>query len=350
MSVPVEDKSIYKSQHKDYTIYVADPSGKTKITGFTIAFYVRETISGEPIIEKTTAEVTEIKITDGDNGKAELYLLPADTALLDTGKYYYSIWITDLNSKVRPILSGYFWIYQVAPSIVTLMRKLLGEAGEEAVLTVSNELRIPSSLTTVYASRRRLRSVEGVWLITDEDHTGTNYFTGGGFDADSGRIWLGTALATTNAYVYVSYTWESGINDDTIHHHLWSGRVYTVNFTGIDFDYGDAVGNRQQGAEAMSVAVAMIGCILTINGANVAQMGYNFRIDEFEIQTKLWGEGMIAEALFNLYLKEVEKWIMALGKAGTILLANRTAATGKYNIESLVDYSSHDPQSGERIL
>ena len=349
MSVPVEDKNIHKNQHKDYEINVADITGQTNITGFTIAFYVRETITGDPVIEKTTAEVTELKIIDATNGVAELYLVPADTALLDAGKYYYSLWITDLNTKTRPILSGYFWIFEVGPSIVTLIRSLLGEAGEEAVLAVNNELVIPSNLVTLHTSRRRLRSVDGVWLLSDEDHAGTNYYTGGGFDADSGKIWLGTPLATTNAYVYVNYTWESGVNDNTIQHHLWSGRMYTVNFTGIEFSYGDAIGNRQQGAEAMAIAVAMIGCILTVNGANVAQMGYNFRIDEFEIQTKLWGEGMIAEALFNLYLKEVDKWTQALGKASTILIANRNVATNKYNIETLVGNTGFDPQSGERI-
>lgn len=336
MSIPVEDKKIYKSQHKDYEINVADALGKTNITGFTVAFYVKETVSGDPIIEKTTAEVTEIKITDGSKGEAELYLVPADTSSLDVGKYYYEIWITDLNSKDRPILAGHFWIMNVSPTFVNLIRKLLDEAGELRVMSIQDEMIYPATLSTLYVSRPRINSVIGVYLFDDNEHSGTNYYTGGGFDESTGKIWLGTPLVSTAAYARVSYTWESGIDDETIQWHLDSSKTWVINYTGIEFAYGDASTNLEKGAEAMAIAAAILGAVLTINGANVAQLGYNFRLHEFEVQTKLWGEGMIAEALFGVYVQRVQWWLNTLGKAGDVYLVNQPDLTKKYDIEDLV--------------
>lgn len=345
MSVPVEDKKIYKSQHKDYEINVSDVGGQTNITGFTVAFYVRETVSGDPIIEKTTNEVTEIKIIDGSKGEAELYLVPADTSSLDVGKYYYEVWITDLNSKTRPVLMGYFWIMSVAPTFVNLIRKLLDEAGELRVMAIQDEMIYPSSLSTLHVSRPRINSVIGVYLFNDEGHTGTNYYTGGGFDESTGRIWFGTPLVSMADYVRVGYTWEAGIDDETIQWHLDSSKTWVINYTGIEFAYGDASTNLQKGAEAMAIAAAILGAVLTVNGANVAQLGYNFRLHEFEIQTKLWGEGMIAEALFGVYVQRVQWWLNALGKAGEVHLVNQPELTKKYNIETLIGLSTNSEGS-----
>ena len=188
MSVPIEDKKIYKNQHKDYEINVADALGQTNITGFTVAFYVKQTVSGDPVIEKTTDEITEIKITNGSKGIAELYLVPADTLSLDVGKYHYEVWITDLNSKDRPILMGYFWVMSVSPTFVNLIRKLLDEAGEMRVQTISDELVYPSTPSSVYVSRPRINSVIGVYLFADDAHRGTNSYPGGGCDESTCRI------------------------------------------------------------------------------------------------------------------------------------------------------------------
>lgn len=198
----------------------------------------------------------------------------------------------------------------------------------------------PSNLTTIYVSRPRILSVEGVWIYTDSTHVLTNYYTGGGFDASKGKIWLGTPLVSAADFVRVSYSWESGLADETIQWHLDASRVWAINYTGIDFIYGDAVTMLQQGCEALSLAAAILGCILSLNGANVAQMGYNFRLHEFEVQTKLWGEGMIAEALFGVYIQQIKWWLETLGKKGDVYLVNRATTDRKYNIETLLSMSN----------
>lgn len=54
-------------------------------------------------------------------------------------------------------------------------------------------------------------SVSGVWLLSDPNRLGTNYFTGGGFNASSGLVTLGTALPDTGD-VYIDYVYT--IEDD----------------------------------------------------------------------------------------------------------------------------------------
>ena len=345
MSLPVKDIGLYVGQDKTIPISVADSSGTVNITNDTLYFYVRAVVGGDAVITKDSDTVTEIEFTDAENGAAAIYLVPADTTSLDTGKYTYELWRTDDSAKTKPILTGYFWIYSIAPSMINAMRELLTEAGELHILKVIDETVNPATLSVLYTSRRRLTGVEGVWLLTDDTHSGTNYYTGGGFDADSGKIWLGTPLTSLINRVRVSYTWESGITDGAINWHLWASRNYTISYTGIDFSYGAETTTVGLGAEGMSFSRAMIGCILSVNGANVAQMGYNFRIDEFEIQTKLWGEGMIAEALFTQYRMQYEEWKMALGKKGYSVVA--TPETRKYDLESLVGWTDSASEGGE---
>ena len=348
MSVPTDDKRIYKAQDKEILIYLTGATGLLNLTGCRLLFYIRETVDGTPVITKDSNNAGEIDIApdQGTNkGEATLTFVPADTSTLDAGQYYYDLWLTDVSAKTRPMLTGHFFIDSVAPSMIAQIRQTLDEAGELRRLSVKDELVYPATLYKLYLPRTRILSVEGIWALTDDTHTGTNYYTGGGFDKSTGVVWLGSPLALLHQMVRVDYTWESGVSDDTILHHLNGSRLFVINYTGIEFDYGKALTNLTKGAEAMALAGTILSCVLSVNGANVAQMGYNFRLDEFEIQTKLWGEGMIAEALFNQYVREFDKWRLALGKAGEVLIA--TPEVQKYDIETLLGITDTDSEGGE---
>jgi len=348
MSIPIKRLPIFKGTDKSIPLYISDSTGAIDLTDYNVYFYVKETISGDAIITKDTDGVGGItKDPDQETypGKATITIDDTDTESLDAGRYYYQVFTIDGSDKKKAILAGYFWIYEVGPNLVDDIRDLLGDGGELRVNTVPDELLAPATLTTVYVPRQRITSVDGVWLATDTDHSGTNYYTGGGFDANSGKIWLGTPLTTTGEYVRVSYTWESGVNDDAIWQHLYGARNFTINWTGIEFTFGNCTTYREKGAESMSIAGAIIGCVLTMNGANVAQLGYNFRLDEFEIQSKLWGEGMIAQALFKMYFDEYEKWKQALGKDGQIYIVSSNQE--KYDLNTLIGFSSENAEGGE---
>lgn len=348
MSVPADDKRIYKGQDKEILIYITGATGLIDLTSCQLLLYVRETVDGTPIITKDSDVVGEIDIAANqttNKGEATLTFVPADTSSFDAGQYYYDLWLVDASGKTRPQLTGYFSIDSVAPSMIARIRQILDEAGELRRQSIKDELVYPATMFKLFLPRTRILSIEGVYILTDDAHSGTNYYTGGGFDKSTGVVWLGSTLPSVNAMIRVDYTWESGINDDTILHHLNAARLFTINYTGIEFEFGKATTNVTKGAEAMSLAGTILACVLSVNGANVAQMGYNFRLDEFEIQTKLWGEGMIAEALFNMYIREYDKWRMALGKAGTILVATPTVQ--KYDIETLMGLNDTSSEGGE---
>lgn len=348
MSVPVENRAIYKGQDKSVAIYIADETGMKTLTSCRLVFSMRETVDGTPVITKDSDVGGEIDI-DADQvnneGEAVVNFVPADTSSLDSKRYYYDLWLTDSVAKTYPVLTGYFNISDVAPTMLPQIRHLLDEAGELRVMTVKDEMADPSTALSLYTARKRVKEVYGVWTLSDDEHTGTNYYTGGGFNTVSGRIWLGTPLVDMNT-VRIDYAWESGIDDDAINWHLTTSKIFVTGYTGIEFDYGKAITDLQKQAEGMALARIIIGCVLTINGANVAQMGYNFRLDEFEIQTKLWGEGMIAEALFAQYSNMYNEWKLAIGKKGHIFFTAPT--TRKYDISTLVGYTADGPETSER--
>lgn len=79
-------------------------------------------------------------------------------------------------------------------------------------VTVELEERDPSDTTHVEVIHApKVTDVTGVWLATDPNRLGTNYFTGGGFDDQTGVITLGTALPSVER-VLVDY--EYTIEDD----------------------------------------------------------------------------------------------------------------------------------------
>ncbi|MHA2274138.1 MAG: hypothetical protein ACXAC2_00120 [Candidatus Kariarchaeaceae archaeon] len=337
--VPEANLRIYQGEDKSLIISVVGEGGKEVITGDTLTFEVFIKGDAVPVITKSTDTPTEITISASN--EITVFLLPADTSVLDIGRYFYQVWHTEQSdSKVSPVLTGYFDVVLLAPSIISSLRLLLDEAGELGTRQV-NDIISPITTTEVAANRRRVVDVQGIWLLSDTAKSGTNYFTGGEFEYSSGRITLGTQLPNAISDVRISFTWESGIADDVIAEHLTRNKVWVEGISGQEFEYGATTNADEEYAENLAIAVTVLSCILTINGANVAQMGYNFKIQEFEIQTKLWGEGMIAEALFNQYRMEIKRWEQALGIDIRSAVANKLfprydlrrhfSHSGKYN-------------------
>jgi hypothetical protein len=221
----------------------------------------------------------------------------------------------------------------------------LDKGAELGIRSIPDEIIPPASVDKLYLTRRRVREVQGVWLLTDNTHSLTNYFGDGGFDSSSGEVWLGTLLPTAINDVRVGYTWEAGIDDQAIMHHLETAKVWVEGFADVEFIYNAAATSAEKQAERAALSLVMILCILTINGANVAQMGYNFRVQEFEVQTKLWGEGMIAEALFNQYMNDLNRWLQVLGEDIRVAVTHNTRLTDRYKLSTELAHS----QSGTSV-
>lgn len=77
---------------------------------------------------------------------------------------------------------------------------------------VGNEREIAIDTTHVAVAHTPIVSITGVFLNSDPGHFGTNYFTGGTFNAMTGIITLGTALPSSNETVLIEYQYT--IKDD----------------------------------------------------------------------------------------------------------------------------------------
>ena len=310
--VPQENLNIYIGQDKEIIITILGDAGLEVVTGDTLEFNVFALGNSTAVVVKTSADSAELEITGAS--EVTVKFLPADTNSLSAGRYFYQLWHIDVNGTGNkyPALTGYFDIVNLEPSLLPVIRHLLDEGAELGIRQIRDEVVPPTDLFTVHTFHRRITAVQGVWLATDLDHSGTNYYGDGGFDEKRGKITLGIELPDIITDLRLNYTWESGISDETIQHHLFSAKAWVEEYSGDTFDYNADPDKKP--LENMAIAYTIIMCVLTMNGGNVAQMGYNFRVGEFEVQTKLWGEGMIAGELFKQYTMELERWMSVIGK------------------------------------
>jgi hypothetical protein len=171
-----------------------------------------------------------------------------------------------------------------------------------------------STNTTHVTVNHMVRDVQGVWLATDPNHTGTNYFTGGTFAGQ--EITLGTPLpgATTNVEVVYS----------CLHPH-YLNQNYTIDDVravgGLDVntdEYGHGT------AEAANVLAVAPGC--TFSFVKYSDGGWNsFPLAGFQaalqqqnpqIVTCSWGTGAIDNALLLEVANAVANGIVVIFAAG----------------------------------
>ncbi len=310
---PIHDLTIYKNSDRSIIINVLGVSGSEPLIGDTLEFFVYEYVGSDAVITKTTALATEIAITG--SSEATVYFLPADTLNLEAKRYIYELWHTDSVTAHRvPALIGFFDVLVFRSIEVEILRGRLQEAGEDHLIFVEDEQQVSVGTDQVYLHHRRIEIVSGIWLGTDNSKSGTNFFTGGSVNIYSGKTILGTPTSANNTVLRCDYVWKSGLADEQIFDQLEKSRIFVEGWTGVKFNYGAANTDLKKQAEQMALARTTLTAIMMINGANAAQLGYNFRIHEFEIQSKLWGEGMIAQSLFALYKEEYMEWMQILGK------------------------------------
>ena len=101
---------IYRGDDRTFKVVCKDENDAVvNITGAAIKFSVKEKISDATYkVEKSSAQASEISITDGSNGEYEIYLVPADTQSLDIGSYEYDSELTTSGGKVYTVVRGEF--------------------------------------------------------------------------------------------------------------------------------------------------------------------------------------------------------------------------------------------------
>jgi len=117
-------------------------------------------------------------------------------------------------NKIRDDLS--IQISYVAEDDLMTMRAALLRVGNSAVYLNTmtewewSELRTSESVAVITINRtsKRWITITGVWLATDTEKTGTNYYTGGSFVEEDYEIILGTELPAAETDVIIDYEYE----------------------------------------------------------------------------------------------------------------------------------------------
>jgi hypothetical protein len=177
---------------------------------FVVAFF--------PIIDDDTLII--VKVNDapwsrvstfvGQDPTAEVYTINATTGEIIFGD--------DLQGKIPS--NGETIKASYTPDILLFGKQIAEQLwfGVQSNGTISNGVDVvseqdtPTDTTHVQARHApSVSSVDGVFLITDPHKVGTNYFTGGAINAQSGVLTLGTPLPDTGD-VLIDYTYT--IEDD----------------------------------------------------------------------------------------------------------------------------------------
>jgi len=226
-------------------------------------------------------------------------------------------------------------------SDVGIVRKLMAQAGRQTIVVHENEivykfLEDEGNDEVLYTAFNDVMNIQGIWLDTDINHSGTNYYSGSTIYPNEGKIVLTQALPVGQEEMLITYASRDGLSDDTIQANIEMAKQYlTVELWRATLDFSGA-SNLSNMAKWSMFSLTTFYCLLSANTGNAIQAGFNYRFEDFEIQTKLWGEGMIAETLLNKYEQRSKDMVDALKlyteyPEAPIYVVNRTNSMTPYN-------------------
>lgn len=222
---------------------------------------------------------------------------------------------------------------------VSTVRKLMAQAGRAVVKVRSDDILpvfVSGSSYHFYTDFQDVMDIQHIRLVSDLDYSGTNFLSGSVIDPKEGRVDMGQSLPVNTVEIMVTYATRDGLDDETIQLNIDMSKVYLqAELWKQTLDYSGS-STYEELAKWTMLSIATYWSILTINSSNAIQSGYNYRIAEFEIQTKLWGEGMIAETLLNKYWERSMNMVKAMklfesNPDAPIYVVNRANTKVPYN-------------------
>lgn len=201
---------------------------------------------------------------------------------------------------------------------VATLRSLLMEIGNQQFHQIIDERRLVGQNNTVKTLFQRIEEVIGVWLATDYEKTGTNYFTDGGHNQET--IYLGTPLSA-GTEVVCSYIVADGLNDISAQRVIdWARWEVLGELQDFTLDIDNPKTNIERICRVYWEMLAMANAYLLMNNVNFVQSDANMALFNYQTMSKLWGEGMSTDALFvRLYqrLEQVRKTLFDLSHEST---------------------------------
>jgi len=86
---------LVRGASKTLELTVLDEAGDAfDLSGCTLWFTVKKAAADQqPVVQKKSDDVAEIQIVDAREGRADIYLLPADTFSLPAREYVFDVWV-----------------------------------------------------------------------------------------------------------------------------------------------------------------------------------------------------------------------------------------------------------------
>lgn len=226
-------------------------------------------------------------------------------------------------------------------SDVGIVRKLMAQAGREVIRVHEDDI-VPVFYDPnigeyhIYTDFQDIMDIQHIRDVDDINHSGTNYLEGSIVHDKEGKIDMALNPPSGTSELMITYATRDGLSDEVIQLNIDMAKYYLqgelwraeLNFSGTS--------TYEIMAKWTLYSIATYWSILGMNSSNAIQSGYNYRIAEFEIQTKLWGEGMIAETLLNKYWERSMQMIKALklfesNPEPPIYVVNRSNTKTPYN-------------------
>jgi len=200
---------------------------------------------------------------------------------------------------------------------------MLGDAAEMNTVTIIDELRTSETASLVNTRYKQVKSVTGVWLATDPDHTGTDYYTGvsAAFDIYTGEITLHTSLANPSTNVLINYTYYKGLPPEVIDEMVSNAKLYIQWYTNETFTWTNT-DDRTNIANAAMIWRAATGALIYMYAPDIMQKGYNWSLAEFKVESKTWAGSMGIQDLLMMWTDEVNKYLSMLGKYEYFVVAS----------------------------
>jgi len=170
---------------------------------------------------------------------------------------------------------------------------------------------------SVYTRRKGIHQVVGVYRASDINKANNLYVGSGSVTEPNGQFNSYTGIITLSSNysyrelekVFYSYVHVEGLSDELLDTIFEYGKVFLKRHT------GNLALNFSENSDAWwgALKIARIACLLVLSTGGVLQSGYNLGIEEFRLETKAWGEGMIAQFLWMQYQKEISEILAMFG-------------------------------------
>jgi len=187
---------------------------------------------------------------------------------------------------------------------VQTLRDLLMEIGTEQFNESIDERRSVTVSGKVYVIFGRIVDVIGVWDVDDGDRT-INLASTGNHDKKSITLDVSRPAGTE---VLVSYVDKDGLNDKTAQTVIdWAYSEVLADIQDFELDLYDPSNPLETIMRTYWQMLTLYNAYLLMNNVNFIQSDGNISLFNYQQMSKLWGEGMSTDALFQRLLERIER-------------------------------------------